>query len=96
MVNYYVRKYPYIKTCRCAYVPLQEPEGSQRQLLISFLCGNGRDGFIEKYSFKEKASIIEQKTMISCFCMGKRLSENNDLFRTIALYLLFLLGLILK
>lgn len=70
MVNYYVRKYPYTKTCRCAYVPLEEPEGSQRQLLISFLCGNGRDGFIEKYSFKEKGSIIEQKNMLSCFCMG--------------------------
>lgn len=70
MVNYNVRKYSYTKTCRCAYIPLQEPEGSQRQLLISVLCGNGRESFIEKFSFKKKASIIEQKNMLSCFYMG--------------------------
>lgn len=58
MVNYHIRKYSYAKTCRCAYILLQEPEGSQRQL-PNFLLRNRSECFIEKYSFKEKASVIE-------------------------------------
>ena len=69
MVNYNIRKYFYIKACRCVYTPLQEPEGSQRQLPNFCLVEMEVNVLLKNTDLKKKLVLLNDKNILSCFSM---------------------------